>query len=55
VLAIRLVKEEKLMKQVTYLLTLLILPLLIVACSTEDSAGPGTPQEPAMIMFYTDN
>jgi hypothetical protein len=43
------------MKKATYLLTLLILPLLIVACAAEDSARPGTSQEPALIMFYTDN
>jgi hypothetical protein len=40
------------MKQLGYLLTVLILPLLIAACAGAESTAP---QGPALIMFYTDN
>jgi hypothetical protein len=43
------------MKFKAYLLAMLILPLLIVACTGEESDGQGTAQGPALIMFYTDN
>jgi hypothetical protein len=43
------------MKLFPYLLTLIIFPLLIVACTGEDSDTSGIPQGPALIMFYTDN
>jgi hypothetical protein len=43
------------MKPVPYLITLLILPLLMVACVGGDGDVPGAPQDPALIMFYTDN
>jgi len=43
------------MKQLPYLLTLLIFPLLFAACGGGESAAPQSPQGPALIMFYTDN
>ena len=43
------------MKQLRYLLTLLIFPLLVAACAGGESDVPGTSQSPALIMFYTDN
>ena len=43
------------MKHVPYLVTLLFLPLLMIACVGEGGDVPGAPQGPALIMFYTDN
>ena len=43
------------MKQLYRVLALLILPLLIAACTGEEGAGMQKPQGPALIMFYTDN
>ena len=43
------------MKHVLYLLTLLILPLLLGACTEAENNASGTAQDPQLIMFYTDN
>lgn len=43
------------MKQHRYLLALLIFPLVVAACAGGESDVPGTLQDPALIMFYTDN
>ena len=43
------------MKQLRYLLALLIFSLLVAACAGGESDVPGTSQDPALIMFYTDN
>lgn len=43
------------MKQLRYLLTLLIFPLLAAGCAGGEGDVPGTSQDPALIMFYTDN
>jgi hypothetical protein len=34
---------------------LLLFPLLLAACAGENSGATETTQEPALIMFYTDN
>ena len=43
------------MKQLHYLLALLVFPLLLATCGGDESAAPQSPQGPALIMFYTDN
>jgi len=43
------------MKYVPYLLALILLPLLMAACAGEEGDAQGAPQEPTLIMFYTDN
>ena len=43
------------MKQLHYLLALLVFPLLLAACAGEERAAPQGPQGPSLIMFYTDN
>jgi len=48
-------EKECLMKHVNYLIAVLIFPLMMAACTGEKSDVPGTPGDPALIMFYTDN
>jgi hypothetical protein len=55
-LASRLIKKRKSpMKHVLYLLALLILPLLLGACTGAENDASRSAQEPQLIMFYTDN
>lgn len=43
------------MKLPPYLLASLIFLLLVAACAGGESDVPGSSQDPALIMFYTDN
>jgi len=43
------------MKRLPYLMILLVFPLLLAACAGGESDAPEAAQEPALIMFYTDN
>jgi len=43
------------MKHALYILSLLLLPLLIIACTGPENETSGTEQSPELIMFYTDN
>jgi hypothetical protein len=51
----RFIKSVNLLKGVRCFLAFLILPLLLAACSGDNSAAPQAPQGPALILFYTDN